>query len=130
MTTGRERTLPGAVDTPEEPGRPAGGLLTPSEAAHILGVGTGTLLRWEGEGRLTPLRTPGGDRRYRRNRVLALAAPAPPLEEVVATLRQVNGRALEIGAREEAVEIARLMAVLDAGHRTPADPLRGDRRPS
>ena len=34
------------------------------EAAKILGVHVVTLRRWEREGRLTPLRTPGGHRRY------------------------------------------------------------------
>ena len=34
------------------------------QAAKILGVHVVTLRRWEREGRLTPLRTPGGHRRY------------------------------------------------------------------
>lgn len=36
------------------------------EAASILGVSVDTLRRWEKEGKLTPQRTDGGHRRYRR----------------------------------------------------------------
>ena len=115
MTTRRERTEPGPVHGSEDSAPHAGELLTPREAARILGVDPKTLIRWEGEGRLASLRTPGGHRRYARGMVLDLAAPTPPLKEVVATLRQVHCRALEIGACDEAAEIARLMAVLDAG---------------
>ena len=35
-----------------------------TEASRILGVSPTTLRRWEDEGRLTPARTPGGDRRF------------------------------------------------------------------
>jgi excisionase family DNA binding protein len=35
-----------------------------TEASRILGVSPTTLRRWEEEGRLTPARTPGGDRRF------------------------------------------------------------------
>ena len=34
------------------------------EAARIAGVSISTLRRWEKEGTITPLRTPGGQRRY------------------------------------------------------------------
>lgn len=37
-----------------------------SEAARIARVSRSTLLRAEKTGRITPLRTPGGHRRYRR----------------------------------------------------------------
>jgi excisionase family DNA binding protein len=47
-------------------------LLTPREAAALLGVRTTTLARWAREGRLTPLRTPGGHRRYPRSAVMAV----------------------------------------------------------
>lgn len=40
-------------------------LLTPREVAKILGVRTATITRWSRAGQLTPLRTPGGHRRYR-----------------------------------------------------------------
>jgi excisionase family DNA binding protein len=49
-------------------------LLTPREAAALLGVRTTTLARWAREGRLTPLRTPGGHRRYPRSAVMAVRA--------------------------------------------------------
>ncbi|GAB2804431.1 hypothetical protein GCM10027176_06730 [Actinoallomurus bryophytorum] len=41
-------------------------LLRPREVAAIFGVRTPTIARWAREGRLTPLRTPGGHRRYSR----------------------------------------------------------------
>jgi excisionase family DNA binding protein len=40
-------------------------LLRPREVAAVFGVRTATIARWAREGRLTPLRTPGGHRRYR-----------------------------------------------------------------
>lgn len=48
-------------------------LLTPREAAEILGVRTTTIARWARHGRLkTVLHTPGGHRRYRRADITAL----------------------------------------------------------
>lgn len=47
--------------TPDRPD-----LLTPREVAEIFGVRTTTIARWAREARLTPLRTPGGHRRYTR----------------------------------------------------------------
>jgi excisionase family DNA binding protein len=49
-------------------------LLTPREVAEIFGVRTTTIARWAREGRLTPLRTPGGHRRYRWDTVVRLLA--------------------------------------------------------
>jgi len=43
---------------------PDKGFYTSTEAARLLGVSSTTLRRWEEEGRITPLRTIGGDRRY------------------------------------------------------------------
>lgn len=40
-------------------------LLPTGAAATYLGVRPETLRRWEREGRISPQRTPGGDRRYR-----------------------------------------------------------------
>jgi hypothetical protein len=40
-------------------------LLRPREVAAVFGVRTATIARWAREGRLTPLLTPGGHRRYR-----------------------------------------------------------------
>jgi excisionase family DNA binding protein len=47
-------------------------LLTPAEVAGLFGVDPRTVTRWATSGRLTPVRTPGGHRRYRRSEVLAL----------------------------------------------------------
>lgn len=38
--------------------------LTPQQAAALLGVSTRTLLRWEDQGKIKPIRTAGGHRRY------------------------------------------------------------------
>jgi excisionase family DNA binding protein len=38
--------------------------VTPKQAAQILGVHVSSLRRWESEGRLKAIRTPGGQRRY------------------------------------------------------------------
>ena len=46
------------------PNSPGEELLKPREVAEIFGVRTTTIARWAREGRLTPLRTPGGHRRY------------------------------------------------------------------
>src|SRR3990170_1146887 len=43
---------------------PESSLYSITEASRILGVSPTTLRRWEDEGRLTPARTPGGDRRF------------------------------------------------------------------
>jgi excisionase family DNA binding protein len=40
-------------------------LLRPREVAELLGVRTTTIARWAREGRLAPVFTPGGHRRYR-----------------------------------------------------------------
>jgi excisionase family DNA binding protein len=47
-------------------------LLTPREVAELFGVRTTTIARWAREGRLSPLRTPGGHRRYSRGDVRKL----------------------------------------------------------
>ena len=49
-------------------------LLRPREVAEIFGVRTTTIARWAREGRLTPVRTPGGHRRYSRDAVVRLLA--------------------------------------------------------
>jgi excisionase family DNA binding protein len=48
------------------PGDPQDDLLRPREVAELFGVRTTTIARWAREGRITPLVTPGGHRRYRR----------------------------------------------------------------
>ncbi len=47
-------------------------LLTTHQLAKILNVRPETLRRWEREGKLVPLRTPGGHRRYKGSHVKAL----------------------------------------------------------
>jgi excisionase family DNA binding protein len=52
-------------------------LLTPREAAALLGVRTTTVARWARDGLLKPaVHTPGGHRRYRRGDVLDLRTAA------------------------------------------------------
>lgn len=41
-------------------------LLTPRQAAELLGVNTNTLARWVRAGLLSAVTTPGGHRRYQR----------------------------------------------------------------
>lgn len=53
-------------------------LLTPGQAARILGRGTETVARWADRGRLTARWTPGGHRRYLRDEVEQLAATLHP----------------------------------------------------
>jgi excisionase family DNA binding protein len=59
-------------------------LLKPREVAEIFGVRTTTIARWARDGRLTPVRTPGGHRRYRLAAIRALieAERAEPGETV------------------------------------------------
>ncbi|OPX92159.1 MAG: hypothetical protein A4E52_00100 [Pelotomaculum sp. PtaB.Bin013] len=47
-------------------------LLTSHQVAKLLNVWPHTLRRWEREGKLKPLRTPGGHRRYKESQVSAL----------------------------------------------------------
>jgi excisionase family DNA binding protein len=49
-------------------------LLTPREVAELFGVRTTTIARWARDGRLDPIRTPGGHRRYSRANVQAVLA--------------------------------------------------------
>lgn len=60
-------------------------LLTPGEVAKLFGVDPKTVTRWASAGKLSPLRTLGGHRRYRSAEVNELlqrstaAGPAAPL---------------------------------------------------
>jgi excisionase family DNA binding protein len=47
-------------------------LLTPSEVATLFRVDPKTVTRWAKAGKLTPIRTLGGHRRYRESEVRAL----------------------------------------------------------
>jgi YD repeat-containing protein len=49
-------------------------LLSPGEFASIVRVGVTTIARWDGQGRLTVTRTPGGTRRYLEAEARAIAA--------------------------------------------------------
>ena len=50
-------------------------LLRPREVAALFGVHPATIARWAREGRLTPIRTPGGHRRYPRAPVRDVRRP-------------------------------------------------------
>jgi excisionase family DNA binding protein len=61
--------------SPQPSRRPLSGedtLLTPREVAELFDVRTTTIARWAREGRLSPMRTPGGHRRYRSAEVREL----------------------------------------------------------
>jgi excisionase family DNA binding protein len=49
-------------------------LLTPGEAAAMFRVDPRTVTRWANAGRLTSIRTPGGQRRFREAEVRQLLA--------------------------------------------------------
>ncbi|MFN2536977.1 MAG: BldC family transcriptional regulator [Mycobacteriales bacterium] len=61
-------------------------LLTPGEVATLFRVDPKTVTRWASAGRIGPIRTPGGHRRFRESEVRALlrgevaevAVPAQP----------------------------------------------------
>lgn len=46
--------------------------ITIKEAADLLGVTTTTLRRWDKEGKLKPVKTLGGHRRYNKEEILKL----------------------------------------------------------
>ncbi len=47
-------------------------LLTPGEVARLFGVDPKTVTRWASAGKLSPMRTLGGHRRYRSSEVYSL----------------------------------------------------------
>ncbi|MBW3664924.1 MAG: BldC family transcriptional regulator [Actinobacteria bacterium] len=63
-------------------------LLTPGEVARRFGVDPKTVTRWASAGKLSPLRTLGGHRRYRASEVDALLE-----RSVRGETPQRNGRA-------------------------------------
>ena len=54
-----------------------GPLLTSPEVAALFRVDTKTVTRWVGSGRLTSIRTPGGQHRFRESVVRALLNGQP-----------------------------------------------------
>ncbi len=84
-----------------------GKLPTIGEAAAVLGVSVSTLRRWEAEGKITPARTAGGQRRYD-----------------MATLRPENARAPEaprrtlayarVSSHDQKADLERQKQVLEA----------------
>jgi transposase len=56
-------------------------LLRPREVAAIFGVRPTTIARWAREGKLSPLLTPGGHRRYRPADIREVLDAAEPAEE-------------------------------------------------
>lgn len=47
-------------------------LLTPGEVAHQFRVDPKTVARWAGKGRLSSIRTPGNQRRFRESEIRAI----------------------------------------------------------
>ena len=69
------------MDRPERPHQ----LMTPAEVALVFRVGPQTVSRWESRGRLSAIRTLGGQRRYYRAEIEAIVGgtvvvpdPTPP----------------------------------------------------
>lgn len=54
---------------------PADQMLTPAQAAAMFGVTVKTMTRWANRGQITHIRTPGGQRRYRRGDLEAFLGP-------------------------------------------------------
>lgn len=71
----RTRDASPVAVSPREPARPvyesrvdeSDHLLTPAEAARVLGVTPNTVTRWSRAGRISAIRTMGGHRRFRRS---------------------------------------------------------------
>ncbi len=53
-------------------------LLTPGEVARLFGVNPKTITRWANAGKLSPVRSLGGHRRYRASQVHALLEESKP----------------------------------------------------
>jgi len=57
-------------------------LITPHKAAKLLNVWPHTLRSWENEGKLKPLRTPAGHRRYKESQVMIMMGEEPVKNDV------------------------------------------------
>ncbi len=62
------------MTNPIDPGEP---LLTPGEVAAAFRVDSKTVTRWAKAGRISSIRTPGGQRRYLEREVQALLRGEP-----------------------------------------------------
>jgi len=60
----------------KRPKQPIESFLTPAEVQALFRVHAATLWKWERDGKLSPIRTPGGHRRYRETEVRALLGPS------------------------------------------------------
>jgi excisionase family DNA binding protein len=68
-------------------------LLRPREVAEMFGVRPTTIARWAREGKLSPLFTPGGHRRYSYadvHKILSLTKPTPEDALVADAMRLYN----------------------------------------
>ncbi len=77
--------------------------ITITEAAELLGVSTRTLLRWEESGKIKPERTPGGHRRYDKEKLLG----------VTKTERQTYGYA-RVSSHDQKEDLKRQVKVLES----------------
>lgn len=75
-------------------------------AAQALGVSTSTLRRWEASGRLTPVRTEGGQRRY------DLAALRPETQGSAQAVRETVAYA-RVSSHDQQAELERQKRVLE-----------------
>jgi excisionase family DNA binding protein len=66
-----------------QPDRGDEALLRPREVAALFGVRPSTIARWAREGKLTPLLTPGGHRRYRLADIREMLLSDEPEEDDV-----------------------------------------------
>lgn len=68
-------------------------LLKPREVADLFGVRTTTIALWARKGKLTPLRTPGGHRRYSLQEIRRILSETPQPDE---TQRQMEEDAVRL----------------------------------
>src|SRR3990172_5908224 len=65
-------------------------LLSIGQAAHLLEVSIDTLRNWEEQGKISPIRTAGGVRRYKLSELLRLQKSHPRLSKKLAADHQKN----------------------------------------
>jgi excisionase family DNA binding protein len=81
------------ISTPD----PHDELLRPREVAALFGVRPTTIARWAREGKLTPLYTPGGHRRYSRAGLRGLLGQEPPEQAAERMIAEDAARLYEQG---------------------------------